>query len=275
VSAKGEVETSVLDQGPGFVNQLHQHVFDYEVGGEWSFDELVVWLDRKIDHSDITPEESWVYIRKALNGLMGMFSIKDMQVLVSDRFRLRDAVAERIDEHRKDERRFAFESFLLPTSPLILDTSRGVDFRKMVYEPSWKYEGAFQFKKHYFGPKPGELRDGEEGQCAQFIDGLPEVRFWVRNLQRKRSSFRLQTSKDWFYPDFVCRLDDDRLLVVEYKGKFLYDTPDSEEKRLIGQAWESRSNGRCLFVMPTDRGFSVITAKIHAGLPSPDTFRLT
>lgn len=101
------------------------------------------------------------------------------------------------------------------------------------------------------------------------------MQFWVRNLQRKATSFRLQTSKDWFYPDFVCKLDDGRLLVVEYKGKYLYDTPDSEEKRLIGQAWESRSNGRCLFVMPTDRDFSVISAKIRAGQPRPDEFRLT
>lgn len=77
----------------------------------------------------------------------------------------------------------------------------------MSYEPSWVYEGGFQFKKHYFGPKPGELAEKtptgkltEEFQCAQFIDGLPEVKFWIRNLVRKTTSFRLQTSKDWFYP---------------------------------------------------------------------------
>ncbi len=62
----------------------------------------------------------------------------------------------------------------------------------MSYEPSWLYEGGFQFKKHYFGPKPGELLETtpsgklkEEFQCAQFLDGLPEVKFWVRNLARK------------------------------------------------------------------------------------------
>ena len=94
---------------------------------------------------------------------------------------------------------------------------RTINFKTIIYEPSWVYEGGFQFKKHYFGPKPGELlekrADGkltEEFQCAQFLDGLQEVEFWLRNLARKATSFRLQTSKDWFYPDFVCQLTDGR-----------------------------------------------------------------
>lgn len=125
-----------------------------------------------------------------------------------------------------------------------------------------------EFKKHYFGLKPGELAEQtpgghqtEEFKCAQFIDGLPEVKFWLRNLVRKTSSFRLQTSKDWFYPDFICQLNDGRVLAVEYKGADRYDTADSEEKRAIGAVWESRSNGRCLFVMPTAGDFAAIQQK--------------
>lgn len=132
----------------------------------------MLWLDRQIEHSDITYEESSEFIRKAVRGVMGTLGITDLGAFVADRFRLRDAVAERIDEHRKAERQAAFQSFLLPSSPLTLDTSRGVDFQKMMYEPSWRYKGAFQFKRHYFGPKPGELGDGEEGECAQAMDGL-------------------------------------------------------------------------------------------------------
>ena len=43
----------------------------------------------------------------------------------------------------------------------------------MNYEPSWLYEGGFQFNHHYFDPKPGELLETtpsgklkEELQCA-------------------------------------------------------------------------------------------------------------
>jgi len=104
----------------------------------------------------------------------------------------------------------------------------------------------------------------EEFRCAQFLDGLSEVNFWVRNLVRKASSFRLQTSTDWFYPDFLCQLTDGRVLAVEYKGKDRYTADDAEEKRAVGEVWASRSGGRCLFVMPTDGQFAPISAAIRA-----------
>lgn len=104
----------------------------------------------------------------------------------------------------------------------------------------------------------GDLK--EEFRCAQFIDDLPEVRFWVRNLSRKPTSFRLQTSKDWFYPDFLCQLENNRVLVVEYKGEHLY--ADAEDKRVVGSVWEGRSGGRCLFVMPHGKDLGVIRRKI-------------
>jgi len=188
-------------------------------------------------------------------------------VLALDRFRLRDEVEARINQYRDAERRAAFQQWLLPGSPLVVSDASVFDFKKTFYAPSWSYEGTFQFKRHYFGAKPGELSEFsasgnvlEEFRCAQFIDDLAGIRFWVRNLARKAGSFRLQTSTDWFYPDFVCQLVDGRFLVVEYKGAHLY--ADSEEKRLVGAVWASRSGGRCLFAMPTDLDFSSIAAAV-------------
>jgi hypothetical protein len=39
------------------------------------------------------------------------------------------------------------------------------------------------------------------------------------------------------------------VMVVEYKGKHLYDSADAEEKRAVGAVWAAREGGgRCLFV---------------------------
>jgi type III restriction enzyme len=153
---------------------------------------------------------------------------------------------------------------------LAVSAERVLNLKTMNYEPIWLYEGGFQFRKHYFGPKPGELRERtpsgeqtEEFKCAQFLDAMPEVKFWMRNLVRKASSFRLQTSTDWFYPDFLCQLADGRVLAVEYKGKDRYTAEDAEEKRAVGAVWASRSGGRCLFAMPTDGDFSAIARAIR------------
>ncbi|HEY9172376.1 MAG TPA: hypothetical protein VI136_08845 [Verrucomicrobiae bacterium] len=99
--------------------------------------------------------------------------------------------------------------------------------------------------------------DGEEFDCAVFLDGLPEVKFWVRNLSgpgRETTSFWLQTSTDKFYPDFVCLLTDGRILVVEYKNATDWSNDDNKEKRALGELWAERSSGACVFHMPKGSG---------------------
>jgi len=266
VGTKGEVQAEVLRETPDndFVFTLHQQVLQLGGHSDWTIESLAAWLDQHIEHRDIPADESGAFLHNVIRGLMAKYDIAEVGELAMDRFRLRDQIATRIQQHRDSEQKAAFQQFLLPESALVVDAGRAINFKAITYEPSWVYEGAFQFKRHYFGPKPGELAekrsDGkltEEFQCAQFIDGLPEVEFWVRNLARKSSSFRLHTSKDWFYPDFLCKLGDGRVIAVEYKGKHLW--ADAEDKRVIGAVWAGRSKGRCLFVMPTEGDFAAIS----------------
>jgi type III restriction enzyme len=269
VDGRGAVESAVTAEAleSDFVVTLHQQVLQLGGTSDWTLETLVSWLDRNINHQDIPPGESAEFLRKVIRGLMALFEINDLTVLALDRYRLRDEVERCIEKHRKQERKEALHDWLLPGSALSVTEDRAINFKTMGYEPSWLYDGGFQFKKHYFGTKPGELNekrsDGkqlEEFQCAQYLDGLPEVEFWFRNLSKKASSFRLQTSTDWFHPDFVCKLTDGRILVVEYKGEHLWE--GAEENRAVGEVWASRSNGKCLFVMPRGNDLAAIKACI-------------
>ncbi len=116
---------------------------------------------------------------KSIRGLMAKFGIAEISTLALDRFRLREQIEDRIQNHRDSERKSAFQQFLLDGSALTVNADRVINFKTMSYEPSWLYEGGFKFKKHYFGPKPGELPEKtasgelkEEFKCAQFLDGL-------------------------------------------------------------------------------------------------------
>ena len=92
--------------------------------------------------------------------------------------------------------------------------------------------------------------EGEEFECAQYIDQLEEVECWIRNIERQPNfSFWFQTSTDKFYPDFVCKLKDGRFLIIEYKGADRWSDDDSKEKRCLGEIWEkpeARSTERVL-----------------------------
>ena len=66
-----------------------------------------------------------------------------------------------------------------------------------------------------------------------------------------------------FRPDFAALLNDGRRLVVEYKNVVDYINEDSQEKRIIGELWEARSEGKCLFVMNKGPDFESIIRKIR------------
>ncbi len=275
VGERGRVSTEMARESDAedFVGKLHQQVMGFRGSEDWTFEELIGWLDAKIEHHDTTPGESAAFLSKCLRGLQARLGVSDVAAIALDRFRLRDHIEKLIDRHRAAERQTAFQRWLLPESPLAVSPTSGIDFRAQLYEPSWSYDGSFVFKKHYYGPKPGELRERkadrsltEEFQCAQFLDALEEVDYWIRNLPRKATSFRLQTSTDFFYPDFVCRLKDGHALAVEYKGEHLFDGVDAGEKRAVGAIWEARSKGKCLFVMPTALDWTCIRRKIGARL---------
>ena len=108
------------------------------------------------------------------------------------------------------------------------------------------YTGPHRFNKHYYR-QIGAIDNDEEAECAQYLDGMPEVKHWVRNMPRTEKSFKLPSKNDWFYPDFVAELTNGKVLVVEYKGEGYWD--GSKFDRDIGELWEANSDGNQFFIM--------------------------
>lgn len=257
VSDKGQIATRFIS---GL--QLQMNYLANEHGETPAL--LVHWIDRTIHHPDITPEESGAFITKVVRHLIDERKIS-LEFLFHDKYRLRQVIEARLDQHRKNAHEKAYQTFLLPecATPLTVTPEVCFSYDTVQYPYNMRYQGAYAFRKHYY-PYIGDLKPaGEEFECAKFIDALPEVKFWVRNLERRPSySFWLQTSTDRFYPDFVCLLNDGRYLVVEYKGEDRWSNDDSKEKRDIGGLWAARSDGTCLFVMPKGKDFTAIQGKL-------------
>lgn len=261
------IEYDVTEQGKlkqEFIDELHQTMTLFATDHGWTPAELVYWLDRAIPHPDITFREANAFLSRLVMRLIDERGFT-LDRLVSDKYRLREAVEKKIQSHRMAARREAYNLFLLPDyqTPLEVHPEICFTYPPDAYPYNKLYTGGYPFQKHYY-TQIGDLEaEGEEFDCAVFLDSLSEVKYWVRNLERRPNySFWLQTSTDRFYPDFVCLLNDGRYLAVEYKGEDRWSNDDSKEKRLIGEVWEKRSEGKCLFVMPTGKNWGMIKQKI-------------
>lgn len=234
--------------------------FDFHI--EWDNVQLVSWLERNIPDDSILPDEKAAFLDKAITWLIEKRGFT-LQELVYSKFRLRAALETKIKEAKRQAMGKIHQALLFNSEVFASDGCCEMVFEQGRYAYDRPYRGFIDLPKHFF-PEIGNLgAEGEEFDCAVFLaTELEGVKYWVRNVERKPTSFSLQTATDRFYPDFICKLEDERILTVEYKNGRDWELPDSKEKRRLGELWEKRSNGKCLFVMPKGKDFRAIKAKI-------------
>lgn len=239
---------------------IYTHIRDKEresqlsgLVAEWDEKVLARWLDRQCRQQDIAQPAMIEYVRRVISKQIE--SGVPLDALVRAKYRLAKAVKEKIKQCRNKAKEANYQQYLFDSAEdVVVDSGSGINFTfdKNNYPATRFYSGSYQFSKHYYGNHHvGELKNkGEEFQCAMLIDTLDEVEYWVRNLDsRPQSSFRLALATGWFYPDFIAKLKDGRVIVIEYKGEHLLEKSDTKHKELVGALWESQSNGQGLFLM--------------------------
>lgn len=238
----------------------------------WTKERLVNWLDRKLpldERRDITPVSSKLFIARSLDAI-SQSTGESIEELGRAKFRILDALAKTISRYRRARQSQAWQESLFGPNAFSFVTSNDVSFPfDSKCERDYSYNQVYTgkpFAKHLY-PMVGDLRsDGEEYECAHFIDTHKDVKVWLRNVDKKSNAFWLQTSSDKFYPDFVALLNDGRILVVEYKGEAYATNDDSKEKDELGRLWANASSDpKCMFLMCTNRQFGTIDRMIREG----------
>jgi type III restriction enzyme len=217
---------------------------------QWTESDFVRWLDKEVRQPDIRQEVLIEYIRRVIAKLLENKRY-ELSTLARAKFILVKVLLEKIRTYRQQAYQRGYQETLFGASARVETSFQyGFSYDPAVYPAHWLYKGAYRFTKHFY-PAVGEMDSkGEEFECAMAIDRLPQVKFWVRNLAgNSRFSFWLPTASDNFYPDFIALLEDGRLAVIEYKGKHLMTADDTKEKKQIGELWQSKSDGKGLFLM--------------------------
>lgn len=219
--------------------------------------DLVRWLDRKLKQPEIHQAELIQFLARLINNTLQKPNVT-LTALVRNKFPLARAIGDLIRLNRKKAQQEGYNDSLFGNDNNACLSDQFVYSFNPNHYPSRPpyYSGRYKFQKHYY---PQNLIEdlkgsGEEYECAKAIDGLPEVKYWIRNLvKRDQASFWLPLAQGKFYPDFICELNDGRMLVVEYKGDAYVSNDDSAEKRVIGNKWAEMSEGKCLFIMAVEQ----------------------
>lgn len=246
----GKVVYQATDSGQLHLNEIAAHA---------SENDLVRWLDRECRQIDVGQAVLIKWLLALARHLIADRSLT-LTALVRAKYPLAEAVRREIERRRQAAVKAGFQKSLpgFLAAPRLKESFRyAFTFHPNHYpaRPPF-YSGRYRFRHHYY-PVIHDMRekraDGqltEEFLCARAIDMNPHIKHWVRNVEKEdRFSFWLPTSKDYFYPDFVCELTDGRVLVIEYKGAHLLNDPETREKDQVGHQWEQSSGGRSLFLM--------------------------
>lgn len=215
--------------------------------------DLIRWLDRQLRQPDVLQHQLVGFIGRLIKNLLQKPNLT-LTALVRNKFPLTRAIRDLINLYRKRAQKAGYQECLFGNDSTVCISDEFLYHFEPSHYPSRPpyYSGRYRFQKHYF---PQNLIEdmkatGEEWECAKAIDSQPEVKYWIRNLVRRdQASFWLPLAHNKFYPDFICELNDGRMLVVEYKGEAYATNDDSAEKRAIGEKWAELSNGKCLFLM--------------------------
>lgn len=234
-------------------NMVEEPSVEYLTGltGDWTVSELVVWLDTKVRQPDVQQTAMVEWITHALTPLTR--KAYSLGQLVRGRFIIARQLSALLEKARSERNGQAHQRmFLLPE--VVVDPSVVFRFSDLAYPMRYPCPAPHEWPKHFYavpGDLPFRTKDGlaEEYRCALAIEQSPDVEVWVRNLQHP-TQFRFPLGKGNTWPDFIAKLKDGRIFVIEYKGNDRYDDPKNVAKRAVGELW-ARKNPNGLYLMPT------------------------
>jgi len=238
-------------------------LLDAETG--WAAVTLVEWLDHNLPFPYATREQKVAWINGAVTWLLEQrapaFTLEE---LAYRKFRLRGAIERKLAAGLALSKQRVFNELLGDESRFAVRDEHAIVLKQGSYAYDTPYVGLLPLRRHFF-PVIGNLKgDGEEFNCAEYIaNRLEGVETWVRNVERKPTSFWLQTSSDKFYPDFLVKATNGAWIAVEYKGAHIADNADSREKKRIGELWERRSGGKCAFAWVEGKNWAAVADAVR------------
>ncbi len=214
--------------------------------------DLVQWLDKKLKFTMIDKEDKVKFLDKAID------SIKDhtIQDLSINRYVLLDKITEVINSILTDHSKKIFTNLLKEGKIKVKESDH---FPEII---TLSEDLPQEFNKNYYN-KIDKLNK-EESKFVERLDleTLPNIKFWIRNRERKDPFYLQGWMRNKFYPDFVALTNSGNILALEWKGEDRVSNEDTKYKEEIAKVWENLGKGKLHFFLVQNKNVEDVLTKI-------------
>ena len=219
----------------------------------FSKEELIQWLDKKLRFTILDKKDKTEFIKKAIDYQLKKRSLAKLSV---NRYVLLDKFSEEINRILEDYAKKRFDQFLSKGKISVKSFDKfpqSIILNQLIPQ---------EFNKNYYG-KVDKLNKEE----LQFIerldlDTLPNIKFWIRNRERKDPFYIQGWQKNKFYPDFIAVTNKSKILVLEWKGEDRITADDTKYKVEIGKAWEKLNKSKSYFFLVNNKNINEVLGKV-------------
>jgi len=216
----------------------------------FSKEELVQWLDKKLRFTMLEKPDKIKFIQKVIEYQLKKRSLSELSV---NRYILVTKLSETINQILVDYAKKRFDKFLKDKKIIVKE------LEKFPEKITLSQEIPQEFNKNYYS-KIDKLNK-EELRFVERLDleTLPNIQFWVRSREKKDPFFIQGWKKNKFYPDFIAVTRKNNIVVLEWKGEDRVSNEDTQYKEEIGKIWESMNKNLHFFLVHNGNVEEVLT----------------
>lgn len=201
--------------------------------------ELILWLDKKLRFTMLDKDDKVAFLEKAIDSIKG-YTIQDLSI---NRYVLLSKLDEVINNLLVNYTEKQFNK-LLNEGKLTVKS-----FDNFPETITLTEELPQEFNKNYYG-KIDKLNKEELKFVERLdLDTLPNIKFWIRNREKKDPFYLQGYKRNKFYPDFIALTNKGNILALEWKGEDRVSNEDTEYKEKIGKVWEQLGKGKLHFFL--------------------------
>src|SRR3989338_2737370 len=201
--------------------------------------ELVQWLDKKLRFTMIDKDDKVKFLDKAIDAIKGQ-TISDLSI---NRYVLLTKIDEVINSILVEHSKKRFDKLLKDGKIKVKD------FEKFPEVITLSEQIPQDFNKNYY-TKIDKLNKEEQRFIERLdLDTLPNIRFWVRNREKKDPFYLIGWQKNRFYPDFIALTNKGNILVLEWKGEDRISNEDTQYKEQVAEIWQQLGKGKLHFFL--------------------------